>query len=400
MAQQGPLPYLLVSGVEVSNAARTLSYLRNGLGFPGHWELGPGDVCGVLYRPPGTSGCTRTVYASPAADPAPWYDPTEPGAATFLGLHLLDIDGYDGVAYRAVTNRLGGLGGATFSRQHRNPRAWKFRGALISRDDAGAEYGLRWLESALQASDCADCALGSLTVRLVCPPDDCSNEHLGMWSSYEVALTAGPTEVDKGAVHRSEMQDVLGDCRDFVIVEFTLTAGNPFLYKPPVLCLQATLSQNLVCTDICAFLFGSSGNAVCCTVTPPTRGVLGSIITLQSAGGMGDLLLQAYDGCPGTGGSSGSGSGGGSTLVSQIEISGVPANSTVIIDSSLHSITIIDQFGNASDGSGLVVLAQDEGIQWLEVRDCDDVTCFCVSPSIPCASGSVNVTIQTQEREG
>lgn len=399
MSQSGPLPFLLVSGMEVSNAARTLSYLRRGLGRAGVWEIGPGDVCSVLYRDPATSSCVPRVFTSPSIDPAPWYDPSEPGSSSFLGFHLLDIDGYDGVAYRATTNRLSGLGGATFSRQHRHPRTWKFRGALISRDDDGAEFGLRWLEDVLQASDCADCALGSLTVRLACPPDDCSNDLLGMWTSHEVALTDGPTIVDKGALYPSDMQDVLGGCQDFVVVEFTLTAGNPFLYKPPVLCLQTTLSQNLVCSDICSFLFGSPGSAVCCVVQPPTRGVLGSIITMQSVGGMGDMVLQAYEGCPGASGS-GSGSGSGSTLVAQIEISGVPANSTVIVDSSLHSITLIDANGNASDASGLVVLAENQGIQWLEVRDCDAINCICVSASSPCASGSVNVTVQTQEREG
>jgi hypothetical protein len=97
VSSQGPLPYLEWCGVEVANVARTLSYLRRGLGntMQGHWILGGGEVCGVLYRLNGGDCLLPDVFVSPTADPAPWYDPDEPGAATFLGVILTDITGYD-----------------------------------------------------------------------------------------------------------------------------------------------------------------------------------------------------------------------------------------------------------------------------------------------------------------
>lgn len=239
MSSQGPLPYLSFCGVEVANAARTIEYLRRGLGntSQGRWELGHGDLCEVLYRTQGTSPIS-THFISPAADPAPWYDLVEPGASKFLGLFLLALTGYDSTQLRVVTPRTHGLGGGHFSDKRRNPRVWKFRGAMISADDSGAEYGLRWLTGILQSSACDTCSTCDLTVRLVCPPNDGSNDSLGRWTSYEVALTDGPHEVTQFAP--GSPADVLAGCRDVVIVEFTLTAGNPFLYRDATSVLAAT----------------------------------------------------------------------------------------------------------------------------------------------------------------
>ena len=396
MATGGPLPYLSVSGVEVANAARTLSYLRNGLGetLQGHWELGAGQLCDILYRTPGTPA----VFVSPAHDPAPWYDPAEPGSATFLGFVLLDLKGYDSTIYRPLTNRTQGLGGATFSQQQRYPRVWKFRAAMISSDDAGAEYGLRWLTHALETTECDQCATGNLTVRLVCPPANGSNDTLGEWVSYDVVLTEGPTEVEPYSPRsQSEDTDVLAGCRDYVIVEFTLTAGNPFLYKPAHTASYFTLTQATTCVDICSFLFGSS-IPVCTPVTVPKRGVLGTIITLETTDGFGSVLLQMYRSC------------GGSSEVPvgtpdlQIQLSGVPASSVVVVDSAQHKITVYTTLADGSvavgDGTYLVQLATNQAIQWLEVANCDDLACVCVGASTPCEPGTVAVTVQTQVREG
>lgn len=238
MSSQGPLPYAAYCGVEVGNAARTFEYLRNGLGSD-HWELGDGPLCGVLYRLNGGTCMAPEVFVSPAADPAPWYDAAEPGAPSFLGVVLLDLSGYDSTITRVVSPRIQGLGGASFSGQRRTPRTWKFRAALISADDDGAEYGLRWLTHVLETTACASCDTCDLTVRLVCPPADCSDDTRGEWISYDVALTEGPKEVETWAPRPSPMQDILAGCRDVVIVEWSMVAGNPFLYKRPIECLAA-----------------------------------------------------------------------------------------------------------------------------------------------------------------
>lgn len=456
MGQQGPLPFLEVGGVEVANAARTIAYLRKGLGNTqqGHWELGDGDVCSVLAREIGPAPI------SPTADPAPWYDPSEPGSATFLGFVLLDLDGYDSTLTRSVSAKIQGLGGGSFGRQQRQPRVWKFRGALVSADDAGAEYGLRWLTALLEASNCDGCSTTDLSVRIVCPPADGSNDDLGKWTSYDVALTDGPHEVDKYAPRLET--DVLAGCRDLVLVEFTMTAGNPMLYKPPVLRQSFTLALNPTCTsDICEFLFGQPGDSHCIPVTPPSRGVLGAVYTLHSVDGFaGGLRFEAYRTCPSTNvqqrpdrtpkiartlGRLGRRQRsrfatvvGVTTLFPQgafqthqrarqhplstrlsapavvsppedhvlaLEILGVPAQSTVTIDSARHTITVttldpVTQQPVVEDASYLLQLEEGKGIQWIEVRDCDDIHCLCVRASAPCSSGVVDIAVQTQAREG
>lgn len=457
MGQQGPLPFLAVGGVEVANAARTLAYLRKGLGNTqqGHWELGDGSVCSALTREAGAAP------VSPTADPAPWYDPSEPGSATFLGFVLLDLDGYDSTLTRQVSSRIQGLGGGSFSRQQRQPRVWKFRGALVSADDAGAEFGLRWLTALLEASNCDDCSTTDLAVRLVCPPDNGSNDTLGKWTSYDVALTDGPHEVDKYAP-RVET-DILAGCRDLVTVEFTMTAGNPFLYKPPTLRSSYTLALNPSCSgDICEFLFGAPGAAQCISVTPPQRGTLGAIYTLHSDAGFGGgLRFEAYRDYPTRLVTSRPVRRGGiarypgrparqtltkrqrpvsgnpiladpvlvavgaqrqrqhplstrlnpPTVIEQgtpelvMEILGVPAGSTVTIDSAKRTVTItttdpVTGQPVVEDASYLLQLREGRGIEWLEVRDCDDIAWLCVRPSAPCSSGVVDIAVQTQAREG
>lgn len=403
MSTQGPLPYLSLDGgtVEAANAARTLSYMRAGLAdtMQGHWVLGEGDLCGVLYRLNGGNCAFPDVFVSPAADPAPWYDAAEPGAATFLGVVLLDLNGYDSTITRVVSPRIQGLGGATFSGQRRKPREWTFRAALVSADDAGAEYGLRWLTSILETSACEGCNTGDLTVRLVCPPADCTDDTLGEWTSYEVVLTDGPREVEKWSPRPSNMSDVLAGCRDFVTVEWTMVAGNPFLYKAPAECLPSELIGVFSeCTDICDFLFGDPGDAHCCAVTPPARGVLGAIFTLTSVSGMGPVILGAYDVCP-------VGTDDGDPTLS-MTVSSVPANSTLVVDCSQRTVLVTSPdpvTGDpvTSDATNLIDIDPDVGIEWVEVRDCDTTACLCARTAHPCSQGGdTTIQISTQLREG
>lgn len=231
--QQGPLPFLEFCGVEVANAARTIEYLRNGLGdtVAGHWMIGDGDLCPALYT---------DTFISPALDPAPWYDASEPGSSSFLGIVLTGISGYGGTVQRTMTARPGGLQGVSFQAQRRSGRVWEFKGGLISADDVGAEYGLRWLISTLENTACDTCSTCYLVVKLACPPD--SDPSVGEWISYEVALTEGPRETT--FVAPGQALGVLGGCRDLIMVEWTMVAGNPLLYKRRVECMPPTLLQD------------------------------------------------------------------------------------------------------------------------------------------------------------
>lgn len=409
MTQSGPLPYLDVSGVEVANAARTVSYLRRGLGetLQGHWEIGGGSLCSVLYR---TSGSPST-FVSPVSDPAPWYNADEPGSATFLGLILLDIKGYDSTLYRTVQRKTQGLGGAVFSQQYRQERVFAFRGALVSSDDAGAEYGLRWLTQTLRASSCDDCATGSLTIRIVCPPDNGSDDTLGEWTAYDVALVEGPKEVEPWAPKsQSADTDVLAGCRDYVICEFTLTAGNPFLYKPAVTAMTASQAMGTALPG-CGTIYGAPGAfylgsiepasddyevsgvplpAVSVAVTPPKQGTVGAVFKFDTTVGMGLVYMEARaPGCNTSG-----------EPILRLALSEVPANSTVVVNCANHTVTVTNSMGTF-DGGYLITLPPDRGIEWIEAAACDDIGCFCARPANDCSGGlNTTVLISTQLRDG
>lgn len=393
----GPLTFLDLNGVQVGNGARTVGYLRRGLAG-GRWELGPASPCSVLYRLNGGTCLHPETFVSPTADPAPWYDSTEPGSATFLGLVLLDIEGYDSTIQRAVSPRLVGLQGGSLGAQRRVPREWKFRGVMVSGDGAGAEYGLRWLTGVLQSSVCDGCASGTLKVRLSCPPTDCSNDAAGEWTSYDVALTDGPHETQKYA---EPDPGFLGGCRDWVVVEFTLTAANPYLYKRPVTRDTITFTANAgACTDICAFLFSGAGSPHCVPVTVPARGTVGSIFTFVTTTGFSGMLLEAYAVCPGSGGSS------SPDPVLRMELAGIPAASTVVVNAATHVITVTYLDPDTGlpvtiDGQYLIVISDTQPLQWIEAAYCDSITCLCVRTAEDgCADGTVIVTVQTQAREG
>lgn len=391
MSQQGPLPFLHFGDVEICNGARVIEYLRRGLAdtAQGHYILGPGEMCGVLYRGDLGTCSSPAIFTSPSVDPAPWYDPAEPGSQRFLGLHLLDIDpdSYSSPVVRTVTQRLSGLGGGTLSAEYLKPRTWKFTGALISADDEGAEYGMRWLTSVLSTTQCDTCETNTLTVRLVCPPGDCSDDEVGLWYSYDVALVDGPHETKNGPGQKP----YLGGCRDWVEVEFTMIAANPWLYKPAEVCLPETGLQDCsddCVDDICEFLSGAD-TAPCCEVDAPARGVDGAIFTFRNTTStpFGEIQLESRANC------------NDEEPLLALLLSSIPSFSTVVVDSSRHTITVIDDEGNETDGQYLIELPDGMTIQWIEVADCEDAACLCARSLGGSPGDAVTVEISIQHRE-
>lgn len=407
----GPLPYLEWCGTELANAARTIEYLRLGLAdsAQGYWDLGEGDLCQVLYR---DAAFDVQPASGPAGDPAPWYDPTERGSSSFLGMVLLAVEGYDSTLQRTVP-QVGRISPRSASGQSRRSRTWKFRGALVSADSSGAEYGLRWLTDVLQASQCDTCAACDLTVRLVCPPADGSNDALGRWTSHEAVLVSGPSEVEQFAPRPQTLENTLAGCRTVTVVEFEIATGNPWLYREPERYLDPVTvgDPDGSCDDMSAIPGGFYPGAavpggrimfsdvdvlpVCTTVAPPVRGVLGAIFTFVSTSGMGPLLLEAYDVCPGT-------SPGLPEL--QMVVSAVPADSTLVVDCSRRDVRLTTSVGGEQvtvSRRDLLELPAGRGLEWIEVRDCDAISCFCVRPFDSCVGGGdTTVAIDVQAREG
>lgn len=144
----------------------------------------------------------------------------------------------------------------------------------------------------------------------------------------------------------------------------------------------------------------ASGDPYCVTVEPPSMGVLGAIVTIESVNGAGPILIQAFEQCD----------SGGEPLASdqpvlQIELSAIPPNSVIVVDSAKHKVTLTQTDSSlgettVEDGRHLLVL-NSRSIQWIEIADCDAIECVCVRSKFPVLAGdTILVDIELQRREG
>lgn len=176
-------------------------------------------------------------YSSPDLDDAPWFDPAVPESKEFAGFLGLEITGLSrSFAARGLvplTER-----GASLHPLRRTHREVQVRALGIAKTQAALSYGMSWLASALRGNGCTGgCAGDQLCFFTTCPPcpplpedpeavDPCGDLATQYWRQlYNVGLLAmeEPTDVRKVA------GGWLGQ------VTFTVAAGDPFIYRDPVL---------------------------------------------------------------------------------------------------------------------------------------------------------------------
>ncbi|MBT2226242.1 hypothetical protein [Nonomuraea sp. NEAU-A123] len=224
-----------MGGVELSNAARTIAYMREGLkpSTTTVEDCSCPDLALMLDDEP---------YRTPLLDGAAWVDHAEPDSYDFAGLLITDISGLDNApVQRSVTDRIGD--GAVIGRARRGPRVITVTGLLIGATPCAVDYGLRWLTSALAgALPCApgaSCAGDDLDY-MTCCPEIC--EDSPDFTSYpecaarvfrtlrEVAMTTEPQITNR-------IGDSAGGCGGSSMYEvtFTLTAGRPHALRGPVM---------------------------------------------------------------------------------------------------------------------------------------------------------------------
>jgi hypothetical protein len=385
--------FLELNGIEISNGARTIQYLRNGLGSD-HWQIGEGCACHSLITDVCPSATTaEQCFVSPAADPAPWYDPDVPESGDFLGVLIKDVrPWFDGQAARNVTPRISGLGGASIGPQHPTPRTLQTPATLIAASCGGIEYGRRWLQYQL-AGLCNPCQLGVARIRSFCADEELDDPTAGEWFVYEVGLIAGMTDtLEPDAYGQAAFEGGDDGCCDFVEGSLTLLAGNPNLYKRDVICQAATTLNpegcSVECLDFCHWL-QDAPPAVQCTIDPPRIGVLGAIITIDAGTGLSNLVLETLNDCD-TGGLTGS-----------LAIPYLPAGSTFVMDSALHTLTYTPDGGDPVDGTPYIELPFGMGIPWLEISSCDPSQCIQAQLQAICDSDcTATVQISTRLREG
>lgn len=253
-----------LGGDEIVNSARTIDYLNAGYGPPGLVVNG-GCSCPIIRALAGCDGVSGdTPYVSPAADPAPWYDPAVPESADFAGFLPVEFSGMGSTYTRENFPRIGA--GSVLGRQRANERLLTWRGYLFGRTCCATQFGLRWLISQLAGVPCG-CDAEDLDILVCCPEaptgittcfglpsvqfsTPCNGaEQAQKYDAFrtlkEVALFEGPTILSErktgcrgncgtansvtGATPRCAAESCITE------VEFSLVAGNPFLHGCPIL---------------------------------------------------------------------------------------------------------------------------------------------------------------------
>lgn len=240
-----------LEGTEIVNSARTTAYLKAGFGPPNLKVVGdcgcPEDQLRELI------GCDVLPYTTPTDDLAPWFDPAFPESADFAGFYPHTFEGLESTYTRDVTEIV--TGGAVLGRLRAGPRTLLWRGWLFGRTCCSVAYGLRWLTSTLRQAKCgAECGGEKLDLLVCCPPEsvsdvaaDCGCGDLdpvgipldddAFRTLYNVGLVEGP--LIKGE-RRSSCRAGCG-CSNIMEIEWSMVAGNPHMYRQPVLVADCEL---------------------------------------------------------------------------------------------------------------------------------------------------------------
>lgn len=236
--------FLQFAGTEIANHARVAAYMA---GTKDLW-LKPQCFCETLPEALGDA-----PYTTPAEDPAPWYDPSDPRSARFAGLWVESVEGLlDSTIERNVTQRIGD--GATVSCARAASRTLTVTGWLFAQDECGADYGMLWLRSALLGARCSGCHGDDLCL-LACCPDPSGSEGTGedgedfdiQWRTLKnAALISGPDVIQRAPIG----EGCRTGARPVYRVQFQLSTG-PYLWRQPEPILEASPWPDPTGNEVC-----------------------------------------------------------------------------------------------------------------------------------------------------
>lgn len=224
-----------LDGQEIVNNARTMAYLKAGLG-PSSISV-RGDCGCPQSKVIPLIGCDDFVeYTSPEVDPAPWYDSNNSESEHFIGFLMTSFEGLESTYTREVFPTIGG--GGVLGRLKAGPRTLRWKGFLFGRTCCGTAYGLRWLTKQLSNASCgSDCYGERVDIMVCCPttipacgpnPSVTEPNDQAFRSIYNVGLLEGPLILSERSGGCTDC-----GCSSIMEIEFALIAGIPFLWKNP-----------------------------------------------------------------------------------------------------------------------------------------------------------------------
>ena len=258
-----------LNGEEIVNDARTLAYLAAGYG-PSNMQINGGCACPDIRE---LIDCDSDPYESPVADPAPWYDSSVPESADFAGFLTVEFIGLGSTYTRTPIDKV--TSGSVLGRLRSGPRPMTWRGYLFGRSDCAVRYGLSWLTAHLKGASCVACNGEELDLLVCCPdledsppvtgcaslpainrPEICPpySQPDAFRTLKNVGLVAGPRILSQrrmGCSSSCGNSACIGDETLIMEIEFTLMAGNPYLYGCPVcLCVEQPFPPISDCDDV------------------------------------------------------------------------------------------------------------------------------------------------------
>lgn len=242
------LDYFTLGGVELANAVRLNAYLQaDSVGSP----LTQASVCVCPTLTAEMLG--DEPYTDPAADDAPWYDPAVPESEDFAGFLVLSMEGLDEFPVaRSVTNAI--TGGGVLGPARVLPRTIVVTGILLGATCCGVEYGLHWLQEALQGCAGQACDGDCMEVYACCPDEEMTEQcftETHRRTLRRVALVDGPHVTER--VGNGCQAGECSSGADILTVEFTLVAATPWLWTEslPVLEARPPLDTGTECVTWC-----------------------------------------------------------------------------------------------------------------------------------------------------
>lgn len=246
--------WICFDGVELGNC-RTLAYSKLGYAAGGiAWS--DCTCCAEDFYKVDNSG---VAYTNPTTDNMPWVSSTEADSSGFAGFIFTSIDGLDLLgSTRSVTDRIND--GGQFGRQRKTVKEVTVTAIALGRTCTSAWWGARWLNEVLREPSCgAGCGGVDMNFYLDCPDfiGSCllpgsPTDIVAAVAPYrrtlhKVALTDGVTVTDRINLTRCCNS---GNC-SLPILEFKLTAADPYAYADPISVVAAKSLFNCAGTGAC-----------------------------------------------------------------------------------------------------------------------------------------------------
>lgn len=234
MAYRG---YFELGDEELANTSRVIDHIR---------ELSSADDAALQDQLPG--GCrpfeveyddTWSQFKASAGQEAPYsieYAPwvtdnlTDPIARQFMGVWVLDVQGLDASTYtNPVTESLGHGGTAGYGR--RASRTVNFTALVIGTTDAGAQFGMRWLERVLLYQSSTMMEEGMRFLPFTPEDSGIAPEDVKYAYAFRPAVTRMPEVVELAGLGggRQHQQSTIRR------VEFSITFLDPNIYAEPTM---------------------------------------------------------------------------------------------------------------------------------------------------------------------